>query len=243
MGDLKLLDKKCHTTALTEDEHRNLLISDAFVAGICTNNIRQRLLESSEDTLDNLYKTALTMELAIADAHSIGSHDHPPQLIAVARSQTGPCMYCGWKMHKQKSMCPANGSTCSKCHKKNHWAKVCRSSSWRASSNAKSAAVNDNHSDDDDEDTQLSSILSAATDSPSPGLVNVRFNDHPIKALIDTGSDNTFIKQSFLYAHKITYDQNYSRCITLANQSQFHVVGKLTATIISNDSFYNGVDV
>ena len=49
-----------------------MLIRDAFVSGVRSTKIRQRLLESDNDELDSLVKTALTMDLADEDARNLG---------------------------------------------------------------------------------------------------------------------------------------------------------------------------
>ena len=71
LSELTTLVKKCPTPTLTADQHRNLLISDAFVSGLMSPSIRQRLLESAEDKLESLVQTALTMELATEDAKKL----------------------------------------------------------------------------------------------------------------------------------------------------------------------------
>ncbi len=57
MTDLQGLARKCHTEDLIAEE---FLICDAFASGLQSSTIRQRLLESSVDSLDD--KTALTIK-------------------------------------------------------------------------------------------------------------------------------------------------------------------------------------
>ncbi|KAK3594262.1 hypothetical protein CHS0354_020534 [Potamilus streckersoni] len=43
------------------------------------------------------------------------------------RSVNATCGHCGYKTHSSQDKCPAKGKTCNKCHKINHFEKVCRS--------------------------------------------------------------------------------------------------------------------
>ena len=107
MNRLKQLAKKCSTPAMSAEEHRSQLIMDAFIAGISSATIRQRLLET-EDTkisLSNLYNQALSMEMAMNDVQSISNH--VGQSLSLSATKTTSCLYCGGASQKSRSMCPA----------------------------------------------------------------------------------------------------------------------------------------
>ena len=128
MGQLKVLAKKCSTPAMTAEEHRDQLIMDAFISGISSASIRQCLLETDDSkiSLDSLYNQAISMEMATNDAQSLSTSLH--QNMSVAATKRTTCLYCGGAPHKTRSTCPAKNSTCAKCQKPGHWAKVCLSS-------------------------------------------------------------------------------------------------------------------
>ncbi len=72
------------------------------------------------------------------------------------------CNYCGRKKHKSPDDCPAKGSECANCHKKDHWAKVCRSkdtASRPSSDNAPASNSNRNRN-------EVKSVICAAVYDP-----------------------------------------------------------------------------
>ena len=64
MSTHKRLSIECNYAAVTADEHRQEGIRDAFVAGILSNAIRQRLLESENMTLTQILDSARSLEAA-----------------------------------------------------------------------------------------------------------------------------------------------------------------------------------
>ena len=86
MMKLKSIAKKCSLKTSTAKKLRELLIADAFVAGLQSPLIRQRLLESAEPTLDDLYKTALAMEVAIEDSKELMQPQSLPNGVFAAMS-------------------------------------------------------------------------------------------------------------------------------------------------------------
>ena len=65
------------------------------------------------------------------------------------------CNYCGKKHVRGTSNCPAYGKICSKCHKKNHFALVCRAKEFEGKQDCKTMTTReecyweDSHSHDD----------------------------------------------------------------------------------------------
>ena len=56
------------------------------------------------------------------------------------RDATKKCSYCGFERH-DKSKCPAQGKSCTKCNRPNHFASVCRSKFTKKQQDTGSAAV------------------------------------------------------------------------------------------------------
>ena len=172
------------------DKYRQELVRDAFVNGLASHHIRQRLLENTELTVDRAYTTA--MSLHMAQEHSavyysetrvtatVSPKDEPTAtkqaLMTTTRRQ---CFFCGRAYHERK-YCPAINSTCFSCGKIGHVSRVCRSnngSGKRLKSTNQSAALS----------------LASLTSMTCPGnllrsaiLVN-------LNALIDSGSSESYI--------------------------------------------------
>ncbi len=78
-----------------------------------------------------------TYEAATSRAKQLQDMSSTPVHGIGSRQRT--CLNCGGQHSLwQRELCPACGSECSACHKKNHWATVCMSSKQRPKSKSKS---------------------------------------------------------------------------------------------------------
>ena len=81
MQNLEQLSKHCEFTAVTAEQYRKEYIRDAFINGLSSNHIRQRLLENNNLTLEDAYQKARTLELAQKQSASYSSSS--PSVVAV----------------------------------------------------------------------------------------------------------------------------------------------------------------
>ncbi|XP_059827405.1 uncharacterized protein LOC132395116 [Hypanus sabinus] len=151
---LQTLVRACDCKTLTAEQHVELLVRDAFVTGLRSVYMRQRLLEHSNLTLRSAIETANALEAALHYADAVQSRDCPPvpwtpqtppppapagKIAAASRDSTSSpipttavacqkpvlCYFCGHKKHSRQR-CPAREATCSSCGKRGHFAKeVC----------------------------------------------------------------------------------------------------------------------
>ncbi len=140
--ELKRIAKTCQFQAATADQYRQQYIRDAFINGLSSLNIRQRLLENDDLTLDQAKQKARALEQAqkqaesynVGDVHTVatiaGNEKESTILAGIKRATISDtremCFFCGNLRHA-RSNCPARNSECRKCMKKGHWAKVCKS--------------------------------------------------------------------------------------------------------------------
>ena len=152
--DLERIAKSCNFQAVTADENRNQYIRDAFISGLSSSNIRQRLLENVGDlSITDAFSQARALEQAqnhssAYETHGIAAVNDPevtqptPQprdndsdSLAATGGQGSKvnknnkhekCFFCGNLRHPRTS-CPAKDSECNSCKKKGHWSRVCRS--------------------------------------------------------------------------------------------------------------------
>ena len=61
---LTKLSKDCNFTYVTGEEYRKEMIRDAFINGITSHSIRQRLLENAELSLEQGFETARTLRVS-----------------------------------------------------------------------------------------------------------------------------------------------------------------------------------
>ena len=127
--DLKLLSLDCEYGPLRDE-----MIRDRLVVGVHSEEMKEKLLQESDLTLDTAVKIVKAIEGSKQHVKSIES-DHTvhalrstsrkmkqPQKQANSRSKCGKC-----GNHHSKGQCPAYGKKCLKCHKRNHFAAVCKS--------------------------------------------------------------------------------------------------------------------
>ncbi|XP_059819322.1 uncharacterized protein LOC132390793 [Hypanus sabinus] len=144
---LQTLVRTCDCKTLTAEQHAELLVRDAFVTGLRSVYVRQRLLEKADLTLRSAIETADTVQPrdsppvpwtpqtppplvpASEFANAAASRDStssPNPTTAAARQKTVLCYFCGVGKHPRRR-CPAREATCSSCGKRGHFAKVCKS--------------------------------------------------------------------------------------------------------------------
>ncbi|XP_072367099.1 uncharacterized protein [Scyliorhinus torazame] len=134
---LTTLARNCDHKEVTAEVHMNLHIRDAFVSGIRSMYIRQRLLEDGAKDLQGTVTLVSSLEAA---HHNLRTYSadlanpsrSPPDLATLqacaARQPAhigGPqCYFCGQGQHSCQR-CPARSAICNECGKKGHFAKVC----------------------------------------------------------------------------------------------------------------------
>jgi len=97
------------------------LARDAFITGLDSSTVRQRLLE--EDTLS--FQSAVTKALVLERAHKRASfHLSDVQSSIAAGHSSKSCYFCVGKIHS-RSQCPAKDACCFSCGKREHFQKVC----------------------------------------------------------------------------------------------------------------------
>lgn len=204
---LQLLAKDCEFTQVTAEQYRDNSIREAFISGISSSTIRQRLLEKKSLDLKSAVELARSLEMA--EMAERRNQSFKPVFSAAAaaseviqqetkdmslndstsasttnNNQSSKCYFCGLSRHPRHT-CPAKDATCRKCQKKGHFAKVCLS---KKSQTSTAAAVTDN--------TPLMIIVAASSiSSLSSVTVSVKVKNRNTKALLDTGSTESFISE------------------------------------------------
>ena len=209
LQNLKRLSLDCNFRAVTATVHKEEAIRDAFIGGLISKDIRQRLLENHELTLAEAYEKARSLELAQKNAESYNA-GYSQQTVSLCNSAETPatskettktselsydasslctaavtekCMFCGNKRHPRK-MCPARMASCFKCSKKGHFAKVCRSKVDATLSEVmsiESASATSDRQHNDNAQTKVN--------------IPITIDGVPVNALVDTGSTLSHISE------------------------------------------------
>ena len=124
---------------MTAAEYKKAAIRDAFVAGLRSQEIRQRLLEDNVLQLQAAFDKARSLNEAQRNSQAyVASGSSAPDHVAECQVKPGfrpqaqrassarTCFHCGRGRHPRRN-CPAKDFLCYKCGKKGHFAVVCRS--------------------------------------------------------------------------------------------------------------------
>ena len=245
MCELKLQARKCPTPSLTAAQHRDLLLTDAFVSGVKSPEIRQRLLESPSSSLSDLLNIAITMETAMGDSCSLTqtqSSSFPDPTVAAAKSfqpSTGGCGWCGKSPRHDRRACPARTSTCRKCGKNGHWASVCRA----VTGTSKNAAIQQTQQGRDSsgeaaEDTNSLAVILATARKDNSNIVPVHLDGIATRALLDTGSDVSYVHEALLTDNRRCFAASNPTNITLADSSIAKTLGVYKGSLHLNGEEY-----
>ena len=137
---LQLLAKECNFKSVDAVQNRDDCVRDAFITGLRSNIIRQRLLENKSLYLNIAIDQARTLHAAQKKSEaytytqtpivgafsqentstSVQSTDTINTCCATSANTKYTCFFCGGSNHKG-SVCAARNATCFKCKKEDHF--------------------------------------------------------------------------------------------------------------------------
>ncbi len=247
---LKTLSKDCNFKNVTANQYCEESIRDAFIAGLQSNLIRQRLLEHKTLDLKTMFDQARALESAMRSSES---YTLPPQPInaavppssqacspsptelpdsvstlAAVASEGPSCFFCGNSKHP-RSKCPAREAICLKCQKKGHFAKVCRGKPVQPKDKVSAAAWS----------PTLATVPSPT--SLSKSLASVDINGLKVKALIDTRSTESFIDPSLVEKAALIVHPSSSTVSMATSLSSAKISGTCTVDLSYQERRYENL--
>ena len=219
---LRLLSQDCNFAAVSAEDNRSEYIRDAFISGLSSTEIRQRLLENVQLTLQSAVDQARALETAKQNAdlyfqplehanaiqNSITPQIEDKHCAAITKFSQGKCFFCGRSRHARNS-CPARDAKCYGCGKQGHWNKVCRSQKISNSRNSDSRQTSA---------SIIPNLSAAVCSSLQKSSMKVMVNNVQADALVDTGSTESFINKNFAETSRIKIFPSKST-IYMANTS------------------------
>ena len=137
------MSKDCNYREVSASQNRDEAIRDAFISGLLSSLIRQRLLENNTLTLEAAFDQARALESAkkrsdsyrifhalnlattsVVSEDTVGKCALKTNEKSVMIASNKRCYFCGLKYHP-RSGCHAQDATCNKCNKIGHYQKVC----------------------------------------------------------------------------------------------------------------------
>lgn len=215
---LRRLAETCNFGQLKDE-----LIRDRIVYGLRENEIRKKLLQYPDLTLDkclNICRSAeattsqlkvMNNELHYIKTTSQHQSTNPKSSMKNAKSEhIKNCKYCGQSHDLKREKCPAYGKICSNCGKSNHFAQKCSKKGRQVNT---ISDVESNNSSEEDLLT-IEEVNSLKSKSSHKIYAKIEVNRQRVKMLVDTGATCNVIPVSLV--PKVTKRQAHYRCI--ANQ-------------------------
>ncbi|UYV83505.1 K02A2.6-like, partial [Cordylochernes scorpioides] len=177
------------------------LIRDRIVVGVRDRALSERMqldtdltlvkatlmakqLESVKEQQSSLYQQDSIDQIKKMPNHIKETKRHEPKIRQFKSNQLGGsshgCTRCGNSNNHDWKNCPAMNSYCSKCKKKGHYAKVCRSE-----------AINEIKSE--------IAFLGSVEDNSKKWIVPIKVNNRQINFKIDTGADVNVLPLQYYY--------------------------------------------
>ena len=252
MQALQILSKNCECKPITAENYRKELCRDAFINGLTSSTIRQRLLENNSLTLEEAFNQANALDMAIKHASAYNTSlstvattsRHSTQRDVENNSacnenstSTAPnprneyactinrkCYFCGYDYHK-RDVCPARNLTCNKCGKLGHFMKVCKSKSKTLAFSTPTSA----------------SICAHCPATLSLATVRITAQNKELCALIDSGSAENYMSKTSVDLLQLPITPAEQEVSMAQSNLKCHIVGLCTTDIIVNDQKYERV--
>ncbi len=246
LQELKLLSKDCNFCQVSAAQYRDEAVRDAFITGLLSGSIRQRLLENKTLDLQTAFDQARALDTAQKSSETYNSNlltsaaatalpepeeqnkvrEETGERYVASTSRSGKCFFCGNRPHA-RSICPAREAICNKCKKKGHYQKVCRSSA--------PVSIDSVH-------TQSAYITLAVTGkSLHNSCVGISVEGKTVTALIDSGSTHSFIHPDLVKQHSLTVHPTQENVTMATSTFSTKMQGYCFTDITLKGSLYSNV--
>ena len=149
-------------------------------------------------------------------------------------SPSNTCQKCGNKWPHKQSPCPAQGCTCRKCGKSNHFAKMCRTVATPKQGNGRQDRIQIVDEEESDSSSDDEYLYSTGTNKSKIPTVVVKINNVDIKMIIDTGASIDIVDETafkHINQDNITLQPSSKRLLAYGSKTQLMSRGQFQGTI------------
>ena len=255
---LKTAAGDCNFDALEDS-----LVRDMIVIGTSDSKLQERLLRTTDLSLENAIKSAKSAEITQEHAEVMKSAKSPSTSIDYMKKQPytrkptphdghssqstskeviNSCKFCSYT--HIRGNCPAYNRTCNRCNSKGHFAKCCPK--LKINNIDERFSANEVSSDDDDCDQSLDNpffvgVVNSKSTNPSPNewSIQLQVNNSPINFKIDTGAQvNVLSSQTIESLQKPVQMSPTNIKLTAYNGSPIDVIGKCVTNVTKQGKSY-----
>ena len=239
---LKVLSKDCSFRAVNAEEYRQELLRDAFINGLFSSSIRQRLLERDDLTLQAAFEQAYSLyraheqstsyngslSAAVSNDSTADAEEKLVNVLTKNSAEERKCYFCGGYYHI-RSRCPARNVDCLLCKKRGHFAKVCMSKTESKRKQLNSVA------------SISASYIASTVGAPScldAAVVDVVVSNTPARVLVDTGASESYVNKHFAQEMKFAIKGPRSSVALASTKSSVNVCGYIESEFVAFDQNY-----
>ncbi|XP_065678455.1 uncharacterized protein LOC124814273 [Hydra vulgaris] len=230
LQELRKLNKNCNYKDVSAEQYREEQIRDAFISGINSYYIRQRLLENSTLILQSAFNQARSLDIAQRNSDSYmqktSSFSSNLNIVAAIKLPEEPSAALN-------AMTINPQTKCIYCdvEKKVIFPKFCLGRPMNITHSI-SAAIHK---------PSLCTVSSGCPLSLSHAAVIVRINDEPLTALIDSCSSDNFIIKKIIETLKIKTLPSKKKILMALTTMESGLVDCCSVNLKVNGLFYNNV--
>ena len=246
--DLRCKAKHCEFGTLTDS-----LIRDRIVCGVLSDRTRSRLLKDPTLTLDGAIDICradeatavqmkslatgeknpgdkdLDLKLLNKETKSPRTDDRPSQRTGMRQQQQ--CGNCGGR-HTTQQRCPAIGTECYKCGRRNHFARVCRTKAPRGRPKLRELEYDSSSGED-------LIVETIASESPQRDWhTTIKLDEHNVRFKIDTGAQcNVLSLETYQQVSEKPLRKSQAKLVAFGGQ-KIRSLGKTTILCEHKNKYY-----
>ena len=205
------------------------------------------LSEKQASTIENKHSDGINLISQHKSQPRAKHMSHTHQTRHTQRQHAVMCRNCGLEYPHVDRPCPAKGKTCNLCHKENHFAKVCRSSSNKHQSKPRPqhqphkrsharGHVNKIETSIDLSSSDEEYVFSVNNKNSTLPQTTIKINNENISAIIDTGATINILDRPSYDKINMPLSSSDTTIYTYGSKTPINVLGCFSTEVKSKDA-------